>query len=88
MLLSEPGVETLDPMRPASTPGASKRTSIVRRVRHLPRRDQRELVEQALGVLHDADDRLAALGDHVSPTCRLSSDASPGVRAISFGPVG
>ena len=26
--------------------------------------------------------------DHVSPTCRLSSDAKPGVRAISFGPVG
>ena len=26
--------------------------------------------------------------DHVSPTRRLSSDAKPGVRAISFGPVG
>ena len=33
-----------------------------RRVRHLPRRNQGELVEQALGILHDADHRLAALG--------------------------
>ena len=36
------------------------------RVRHLPRGDQRELVEQALRVLHDADDRLAALGPGVA----------------------
>ena len=38
----------------------------LRRVRHLPGRDQRELVEQALGVLHDADDGLAALGPRVT----------------------
>ena len=45
---------------------ASKRTLISARVRHLPGRDQRELVQEALGVLHNADDGLAALGPRVA----------------------
>ena len=44
----------------------SKRTLTCRRVCHLARRDERELVEQALRVLHNADDGLAALGPGVA----------------------
>ena len=50
------------------------------RVRHLPRRDQGELVQQALGVLHYADDGLPALRPGVAHR-ELSSEASPGVMA-------
>ena len=51
------------------------------RVRHLTGRDQRELVQQALGILDDADDRLPALRPRVCRRERFSSEASPGVIA-------
>ncbi len=48
----------------------------LRRVRHLAGRDERELVEQALGVLHDADDGFAALGPGVpDPLTKLGGQA-------------
>ena len=88
LLLSEPAVETLDPMRPGSTPGASKRTSIVVGCVTCPGGTRANSSSRLWGFCTMPTTVLSPWEDQESPTLRLRSDASPGVRAISFGPVG
>ena len=57
-------------------------------LRHLAGRDQRELVEQALRVLHDADDGLAALRPRVADAQVELRTPAPASAAISLGPFG
>ena len=52
---TEAGVCTSGPIEPGGTPGASKSATVLRRALHLSWNDQGELVEEALGVLDDAD---------------------------------
>ena len=55
------------------------------RVRDLARRDERELVEQALGILHNADDCLAALGPGVADP-QVELRGQPGRERDLIGP--
>ena len=74
----EAGVETLDPMRPGSTPGASKRTSTCVGCVTWPGGTSANSSSRLWGFCTMPTTVLPPRGQ-VSPTARLSSDASPGV---------
>ena len=81
------GVETLDPIRPGSTPGASKRTFTCVGDVTSPGGTSANSSSRLWGFCTMPTTVLPPRGQ-VSPTLRFSSDASPGVTAIWLGPVG
>ncbi len=81
------GVKTLDPMRVGSTPGASKRTFTCVGFVNRPGGTSANSSSRLWGFCTMPTTVLPPWGQ-VSPTPRLSSDATPGVRAIWFGPLG
>ena len=87
LLATVAGVETLDPMRPGSTPGASKRTSTCVGFVTCPGGTSANSSSRLWGFCTMPTTVLPPR-DHSSPILRLSSDASPGVTAIWFDPVG
>ena len=87
---TEAGVCTLLPIELSGTPGASNERRDSRGIRHLPGRNERELVEEALGVLDDADDLALDATDSpaVSRHVRWKSEATPLVTATWSAPDG
>ena len=81
------GVVTLLPMRVGSTPRASKRTSICVGCVNCPGGTSANSSSRLWGFCTMPTTVLPPVGQ-VSPMRRLSSEASPGVTTISFGPVG
>ena len=88
---TEAGVCTMvSPIELSGTPGASNSAVTCVGARHLPGCDERELVEEALRVLDDADDLALDAADSPggSRSVRWNADATPFVTATWSAPDG